>query len=322
MNPTHLPRLLALAASLSLALVGPALAQDAKLPGSLTATAYDTGSSGFNIAVALGKMLKQREGTDLRVLPGGNDIARLAPLKAGRAQFSAMGVGSYFAQEGVFEFGSKDWGPQQVQLMLASTSCNGLSLGVAKDTGVKDIKDLKGKRVGFVVGAPALNQNALAVLAYGGLTQADVKIVEFSSYGAMWKGLVNNETDAAFASTISGQAREVDSSPRGLVWPPAPAGDKAAWTRVNKVGPYFYPHKAECGAAHQQGQPGGAARLSLPDLHGLRQPTDRAGPWPDQRHDQALRRLQGRRAGRRRPGAQATKPQLGIALPRRCGARR
>ncbi len=241
------PRLLALAGAALLA-SSLALAQDAKVPGSLTMTAYDTGSSGFNMAVAIGKMMKERHSSDVRVLPGGNDIARLAPLKSGRAQLSAMGVGSYFAQEGVFEFGAKDWGPQAVQLLLASTSCNGLSLGVAKDAGVKDIRDLKGKRVGFVVGSPALNQNALAVIAYGGLTRADVKIIEFSNYGAMWKGMVNNEVDAAFASTISGQAREMDSSPRGLMWPPAPAGDKAAWARVNQVGPYFYPHRAECGA--------------------------------------------------------------------------
>lgn len=236
-------------AALALALaaaVGGAQAQ--KLPPSVTMTAYDTGSSGFNIVVAVGKMMKDKHGTEVRALPAGNDIARLAPLKAGRAQASAMGVGTYFAQEGVFEFGAKEWGPQPLRLMLASTSCNGLSLGVAKDAGVTAIKALKGKRVGFVVGSPALNQNALAVIAYGGLTQADVKIVEFSSYGAMWKGMVNNEIDAAFASTISGQAREVDASPRGLMWPPAPAGDKAAWARVNKVGPYFYPHATTCGA--------------------------------------------------------------------------
>jgi len=245
----HASAIRALGASVALALAaGTAAAQDVKLPQSLTMTAYDTGSSGFNMAVAIGKMMKDKHGSDVRVLPGGNDIARLAPLRAGRAQVSAMGVGVYFAQEGVFEFGAKDWGPQALQLMLASTSCNGLSLGVAKDSGVKEIKDLKGKRVGFVVGSPALNQNALAIIAYGGLTRDDVKIVEFSSYGAMWKGMVNNEIDAAFASTISGQAREVDSSPRGLVWPPAPAGDKAAWARVNKIGPYFYPHKVECGA--------------------------------------------------------------------------
>ena len=219
-----------------------------KLPASLTMSAYDTGSSGFNMAVAVGKMFKEKYNVDLRVLPAGNDIARLAPMKAGRAQASAMGVGGYFAQEGVFEFGARDWGPQRLQLILSSTSCNGLSLGVAKDTGVKEIKDLKGKRVGFVVGSPALNQNALAVLAYAGLGRNDVKIVEFSNYGAMWKGMVNNEVDAAFASTISGQSRELDASPRGLVWPPAPAGDKAAWDRVRKVGPYFYPHQVTCGA--------------------------------------------------------------------------
>ena len=236
------------AAVAALLVTGPVAAQDIKVPQSLTMTAYDTGSSGFNMAVALGKMFKEKHGAELRVLPAGNDIARLAPLKAGRAQTSAMGVGVYFAQEAVFEFGSKDWGPQPLRLMLASTSCNGLSLGVAKDAGVKQIRDLKGKRVGHVVGSPALNQNALAVLAYGGLTKNDVKVVEFSNYGAMWKGIVNNEIDGAFASTISGQSREVDASPRGLVWPPAPAGDKAAWERVRKVGPYFYPHKVTCGS--------------------------------------------------------------------------
>lgn len=223
-------------------------AEEIQLPKSLTMSAYDTGSSGFNMAVAIGKMFKEKHGVDLRVLPGGNDIARLAPVKGGRAQASAMGVGGYFAQEGVFEFGTRDWGPQALQLMLASTSCNGLSLGVAKDSGVKEIKDLKGKRVGFVVGSPALNQNALAVIAFAGLTRKDVEIVEFSNYGAMWKGMVNNEVDAAFASTISGQAREVDASPRGLVWPPAPAADKAGWERVKAVGPYFYPHDVTCGA--------------------------------------------------------------------------
>lgn len=240
-------RALAVAAAALLVAAG-ARAQEVKLPASLTMTAYDTGTSGFNMTVAVGKMLKERAGADLRVLPGGNDIARLSPLKAGRAQASAMGIGGYFAQEGVFEFGVKDWGPQALQMMLSSTSCNGLSVGVAKDTGVKEFKDLRGKRVGFVVGSPALNQGTLAIIAFGGLTRGDVRVVEFSSFGAMWKGMVNNEVDAAFASTITGQAREVETSPRGLVWPPTPEADKAGWERLRRIGPYFYPHKVECGA--------------------------------------------------------------------------
>ena len=223
-------------------------AQEIKLPPTVTLTAYDTGSSGFNIAIAIGKAIKDKQGSDVRVLPAGNDVARLAPLKANRAQASAMGIGAYFAQEGVFEFATREWGPQPLRLLLASTDCNAIPMAVARDTGVKQIKDLKGKRIGFVVGSPALNQNALAVLAFGGLSASDVKIVEFSSNNAMWKGIVNNETDAVIGSTISGQAKEADASPRGVIYPPTPAADKEGWARMNKIAPYYYPHKTTCGA--------------------------------------------------------------------------
>jgi TRAP transporter TAXI family solute receptor len=234
--------------SLSLIAVAPACADDVKLPPTMAMTAYDTGTAGFNITVGVGKMMKDKYGSEVRVLPAGNDVARLAPLRAKRAVVSAMGVGTYFAQEGVFEFGVKDWGPQPLQALLSSVDCNCISLGVAADTGVKQVKDLRGKRIGFVVGSPALNQNALAVLAFGGLTKDDVKIVEFSSFGAMWKGLLNNDTDAAIAATITGPAKEAETSPRGLVWPPLPKSDKAGWERVKKIGSYFFPQVATCGA--------------------------------------------------------------------------
>ena len=253
MNPiTRALVAVVLAGAALLALPG-AHAQTIKLPETLTLTAYDTGSSGFNIAVAVGKTLQDTHGTNVRVLPAGNDVARLAPLKANRAQASAMGIGTYFAQESVFEFAVKEWGPQPLRLILSATDCNAISLGVAKDTGVKEIKDLRGKRVGIVVGSPALNQNAFAVMAFGGLGKNDVKLVEFSGYGAMWKGMVNNEVDAAIASTISGQVKEVETSPRGIVYPPTPAADKDGWARLNKLGPYFYPHKTTCGSGIPQG---------------------------------------------------------------------
>jgi len=235
-------------ASLSLIAVAPARAGDVKLPSTMTMTAYDTGTAGFNITVGVGKMMKDKYGSEVRVLPAGNDVARLAPLRAKRAVASAMGTGSYFAQEGMFEFGAREWGPQALQLILSSVDCNSGALGVAADTGVKEVKDLKGKRIGFVVGSPALNQNALAVLAFASLTQNDVKIVEFASYGAMWKGLINNDVDAAFGTTITGPAKEAETSPRGIVWPPLPKSDTAGWARVNKIASYMFPHLATCGA--------------------------------------------------------------------------
>ncbi len=247
-------RSVAVAAAAAMACIGSAAAQDVKLPGTLTVTAYETGSNAFNQAVAVGQMLKNKYGTDLRVLPAGNDVARLGPLRAGRAQASAMGVGIYYAQEGVLEFATKEWGPQSLQLLLSATTCSGQALGIAKDLGVSQVKDLKGKRMGWVVGSPAINQSLLGLIAFGGLTKADVKLVDYSSYGAMMKGLVNNEVDIIFASTISGQAKEAENSPRGIMWPPMPPSDTAGWERVQKLAPYFYPHKSTCGAGYAKGE--------------------------------------------------------------------
>lgn len=251
-------------AGLSLISTAPGRAEDIKLPPTMAVTAYDTGTAGFNIAVGVGKMMKDKYSTDVRVLPAGNDVARLAPLRAKRALLSAMGSGTYFAQEGVFEFGAKEWGPQPLQILLSTVDCNCGTLGVAADAGVKEIKDLRGKRVGFVVGSPALNQNALAILAFGDLKQTDVKVVEFASYGAMWKGLINNDTDAAFGTTITGPAKEAETSPRGLIWPPLPAKDKAGWERVQKVGSFFFPQLATCGAGISPDKPIESANYPYP----------------------------------------------------------
>lgn len=247
-------RSVAVAAAAAMACIGGAAAQDVKLPGTLTVTAYETGSNAFNQAVAVGQMLKNKYGTDLRVLPAGNDVARLGPLRAGRAQVSAMGVGVYYAQEGVLEFATKEWGPQSLQLLLSATTCSGQALAIAKDLGVSQVKDLKGRRMGWVVGSPAVNQSLLGLIAFGGLTKADVKTVDYSSYGAMMKGLVNNEVDIVFASTISGQAKEAENAPRGIMWPPMPASDTAGWERMQKLAPYFYPHKSTCGAGYAKGE--------------------------------------------------------------------
>lgn len=225
---------------------GSAFAQ--AVPKEMAWTAYDTGSSGFNIAVAIGQQFKQAYSSDVRILPSGNDTGRLSPVKANRAILSQMGIGVYFAQEGIFEFGTRSWGPQPSRLLMAATACNGITLAVAKDTGVKEVKDIRGKRVGVVVGSPALTQGVLALIAFGGLTEKDVTLVQFSSNNAMWKGIINNEADVALSSTISGQTKEADSSPRGIVFPPLPAEDKEGWARVHKRAPYFVAQKITCGA--------------------------------------------------------------------------
>jgi len=123
-----------------------------------------------------------------------------------------------------------------------------LAVGVAGDAGVKEYADLKGKRVAWVKGAPALNVNVTAYLAYAGLTWDDVTKVEFGGFSDSWKGMVNGQVDAAFASTNSGKAYEMAASPRGLVWPRIHHDNKEGIARMQAIAPFFAPNVASVGA--------------------------------------------------------------------------
>lgn len=245
----------------------PAFAAAPDLPETLAWSAYDVGSGGYNQAVAIGSALKNKYGVNLRVIPGKNDVSRLLPLKAGRLDFVANGMGSYMAQEGLFEFGAEAWGPQPLRLLLTNISSQGLTVIVAADTGVKTIADLKGKRVAWVVGAPALNQNISALLRFANLTWDDVEKVEFGGYGASLSGIVNDQVDVGFSVTVSGKAYELEKSPRGLVWPTIPKSDTAGWERVKAHAPYFVPVVATEGAGLSKDHGVETSAYPYPILH-------------------------------------------------------
>ena len=218
------------------------------LPKKLAWTAYDVKSSGYAQSVGIGNAIS-KDGYKLRVIPGKNDVSRLAPLRSGQVQFSATGVGSYLAQEGVQDFGGEAWGPQPLRLLMASwANTNTGNVATAKDAGIRKASDMRGKRVAFVVGAPALNTNMEAFMAFGGLGWDDVNKIEVPGFGASMGGLLEGTIDAAIASTDSSKLYELEGSPRGLFFPPFPHNDKAGWERLNKVAPYFQPHTATAGA--------------------------------------------------------------------------
>ena len=229
-------------------------------------SAYNLGTTGYNQSVAIGKVLKDHYGVNLRVLPAKNDVSRLLPLLKGRVQFSANGVSTYFAQEGIYQFAAKNWGPLKVRIVMTSNGESNQSLGVAADQNIRSFADLRGKRVPYVRGAPAVNVPTEAFLACGGLSWSDVVRVNFPGYNAMWNGLVNNKVDAAYANTVSGPARKAEASPRGLFWPPANHDDLDCWNRMLKVVPFLLPHRATRGAAISQEQPHEGATYPYPIL--------------------------------------------------------
>ncbi len=245
----------------------PAVADEIELPRTVSWTAYDTGSGGYNQAVAIGSAMRNALGTELRILPGRNDIARQVPLRQRRVDFSATGIGaSYFSQEGVFEFGTAEWGPQDVRVLIASNDDGNLGIGVAADTGARFVEDLRGLRVAWIVGAPALNENITAMLAFAGMTWDDVERVDFPGFGASWEGIINNQVDAAFAATVSGPAYQLEASPRGLTWIEFPHDQTENWERMNALAPFYAPNMATEGAGISEDNPHEGAAYPYPVL--------------------------------------------------------
>lgn len=259
----------------------PALGQSAQpeLPRQMAWTAYNLGTTGYNQAVAIGAMLRDRYNITLRVIPGQNDVSRLLPLDTGRVQFSANGVATYFAQEGMFQFADPQWGPKPLRMLMSSNGLSNQAVAVAADTGVTTFAELRGRRVPFVRAAPALNVSMEAYLACGGLTWDDVERVDFPGYEAMWEGVINGDVDAAFGTTVSGPTRRLEASPRGIRWLPAPHADDACWQRLLAVGPYFNKYSATRGAGISDDDPQEAGTYPYPVLIALESQDETTVYW-------------------------------------------
>jgi TRAP transporter TAXI family solute receptor len=247
-------------------LIAPLLHAEIELGRTMSWSAYNLGTTGYNQAVAIGKVMKDHYDTNLRVIPAKNDVSRLLPLVRGRVQFSANGIATYFGQEAVFQFAGRRWGPIPLRIVMAGNGESNQALGVAADLGIKTYADLRGKRVPFVRGAPALNVGTEAFLACGGLTWDDVERVDFPGYNAMWTGVVNGQIDAAFATTVSGPTRKLEASPRGIFWPPAKHDDEGCWQRMHAIVPFLTPHFATRGAAISVDNPHEGATYPYPIL--------------------------------------------------------
>ncbi len=267
--PTNSIRL-AVAAALVAAFGLPStvLAAEVNLPAKMSWTAYGTTASGYAQSVAIGNALKAKYGTDLRIIPGKNDVSRMAPLRDGKADFCACGIASYFGQEGVFLFAAKPWGPQPLRVIMTAIGSNNLSLATAKDAGIRTMADLKGKRVSWVRAGDALNWNVAANLAFAGLTWDDVEKVEVSGFKASVDAVINGQSDAAFMSTVTPHAKRLAASPRGIFWPPLPHDDAAGWARTMALAPVYQKHVGTSGADLSKANPHIGAVYAYPILVG------------------------------------------------------
>ena len=220
-------------------------AEGIEFPKTIAWSAYPTGTGGYSQAVAIGSILQRQYQVNLRVIPGRNDVSRLATLRAQRVHFSAGGSEAVYAQEGILNFASRIWGPQPIRALMSnySDSCS-FTFATARDANVNSVADVKGKRVTFVQGAPSLNNATAALLSYANLSWDDVTPVEVGGYNASIDAVLNNRADVVGGACNSPPFLRIEASPRGLKFPALPHDDPEAVARVRSRLPWYVPHIA------------------------------------------------------------------------------
>ncbi|HSH49906.1 MAG TPA: TAXI family TRAP transporter solute-binding subunit, partial [Halomonas sp.] len=223
------------------------------LPDTMIWTAYDVGSQGHSEASAIADAFGKKFGSRIRIQPSGSAVGRLQPLVSGRADYAFLATESFFASEGLYDFGDKRWGPQDIRAVAGRPSSFGVP--TAADADIHSLADLKGKRVAYVAGNPSVSVKCDAILAFGDLERDDVEAVMFPTHSAAMSSLVQDRADATCTTTTASQLYELAESPRGIRWADIPPDDTEGWKRMNSVAPVFQPFEETIGAGLSEESP-------------------------------------------------------------------
>jgi len=220
-------------------------AEKAKLPKILTVVSYGLGSGAFVVVSGFREAIEKNTPMKVRQEPYGDDIGRLLPLRAKEGHISVLGAGGITpAYYGLLDFAAEAWGPQPIRMIHPGGR---IYLGFFVRNTASDIKtvaDVKGKRVAFLSGSPALGFSAYSFLAFANLTKDDVKWVRFGGYTPFARSVLEGTADVSIDDTTATIVKELASSRFGARYLPFPLEDKEGWKRMTDMAPWFTP--AQC----------------------------------------------------------------------------
>jgi TRAP transporter TAXI family solute receptor len=237
-------------------LATPALAQPralANLPSTMVWSVYDVGSTGYVEASAISDALGRAYGTRVRLQPSGTSIGRVLPLRQRRASHGWLANELYFAVEGLHEYATPDWGPQDFRVLAGRK--NAFSVVATRESGITRPEHMRGKRMAWVPANSSVNIKVEPILAFAGLTLNDVQIVQFPSYAASLRALIEGRADCAGAAPAAAVLRELEASPRGIAWVQLDPGNAQGWERARRAVPFVEPFAETIGAGMSEQNP-------------------------------------------------------------------
>ena len=189
-----------------------ALAALALTAGTASAQTYGIatmppGTLSHTTASAIAKVLKEKGGLNVLVQPTAGETTLLPLVGRGEAD---LGIANIFETEAAMKANP------DLRIVGSLHSLRG-AFWVRKDTPMKTIADLKGKRV--VLGFSAMrtiDPLVKAILATGGLTEADVKPVLVPNVVRGADDFANGAADMFFFAFGGAKVREVDATVGGI----------------------------------------------------------------------------------------------------------
>lgn len=162
-------------------------------PSAITLGSRSAGSSGYFEGVGVGKMIEQYTGVPVAIVPTAGSTAICELMARGDAQ---MGVITAYDAFNAFR-GKGDFSKKVPLRCIAKGGGSVFGFVVKAGSGIKSLKDLKGRRVmGKYVGSEVSTRINLAYLHAAGLTEKDMKWQSYSSIGESLNALVEGSTEA------------------------------------------------------------------------------------------------------------------------------
>ena len=233
------------------------------LPKTMVWSTYGLASSSYPEASAFADALMKNYNVRVRLKPSGTGIGRLLPLKKKRVSIAFLGSESFFASEGLYDFAAKNWGPQNLRVILARPNTFGIA--VPANTDIYKIEDLKGKRIAYVTANPSVNVKIEAIMSFADLTWSDVTKVVYPAFTPTIKALQTGKVDAAGAVPTGPGVYELAASNKGIRWLDIPKVNTKGWDNLQNVIPFMHPQVETLGA--------GLSKKNPVELGGYRYPT-------------------------------------------------
>ena len=211
--------------------------KDLNLPPYIAISTYDVGSATFGQIAGVCEGVLKTTGITTRQIVGSTDKARLTPVRAGTLHIVA-GSGNMvaLASIGRAPFNTSDWGPQNLRQLWSTPAAAGQGCYVMDDSSIKDWADLKGKKVTFIPGNDSANISVEAILAYAGLTWADVEQVNCSSPTDAYNAFAEGRADCMIGGTNTGSLQETAQTKKVRMIEPDPS-NAAGIERMKDVNP-------------------------------------------------------------------------------------